>query len=276
MITHPPSEASIESFALWAALGGLAALLFWETLHPFFPYFRSQGRRRLRHGGKNLLLGIGNSLIISVVFAGAWFWASDWSTRHDFGLIPQLSSPFWIEAGISILILDFWTYWWHRMNHRIPFLWRFHRMHHSDPEMDVTTASRFHFGEIILSSLLRIIILLLLGAPLWHLALYEAILFPVVQFHHANIALPSWLERLARIFIVTPSMHKVHHSRFQPETNSNYTSLFSIWDRLFGSFQMRSNFREIQLGLDGFDGSDRQSLKGLALTPLDSSREKEA
>lgn len=179
---------------------------------------------------------------------------------------------------VAILLLDFWTYWWHRLNHRIPFLWRFHSVHHTDPKMDVTTASRFHFGEIILSSILRIPVLLLIGAEIWQLAIYEAMLFAVVQFHHANIVLPDWLDRFLRIVIVTPAMHKIHHSRIQKETDSNYTSLFSWSDRVFGSFRLREgqeDMRGINFGLDDHDSAEKQSVWGMLKTPFDSRRTSE-
>jgi sterol desaturase/sphingolipid hydroxylase (fatty acid hydroxylase superfamily) len=134
--------------------------------------------------------------------------------------------------------------------------------------MDVTTANRFHVGEIILSSLLRIPAILIFGAHLWELLVYELMMFPVVQFHHANIGIPERLDKLLRIFIVTPAMHKVHHSRIKPETNSNYTSLLSVWDRIFGSFRLRANPHEISFGLDEFDATKHQTLTGLITTPL--------
>lgn len=134
--------------------------------------------------------------------------------------------------------------------------------------MDVTTAGRFHFGEIALSSLLRIPLVLLLGIRLPELVAYEAMMFAVVQFHHANIGLPEWMDRLLRLAIVTPAMHKVHHSRVQAETDSNYTSLFSFWDRLFGTFRLRDDLRTIRFGLDGLDRKADQALAGLARTPF--------
>jgi sterol desaturase/sphingolipid hydroxylase (fatty acid hydroxylase superfamily) len=159
-------------------------------------------------------------------------------------------------------------YWWHRLNHRIPFLWRFHRMHHSDPRMDVTTANRFHIGEIALSSILRLPVIALLGLQLWELALYELAMFSVVQLHHANVALPGWLDRALRWIIVTPFMHKVHHSRWRPETDSNYSSLFSFWDRLFRTFRLRDDPRTLRLGLDEFDSPKDHTLVGLLATPI--------
>ena len=168
--------------------------------------------------------------------------------------------------------MDGWTYGWHRLNHRVPFLWRFHRAHHSDAQMDVTTASRFHIGEILFSNCLRIPLILLLGIQLWELVLYETALLAVIQFHHANVGVPPRLDQLLRCFIVTPAMHKVHHSRWQPETDSNYSSLLSIWDRLFRSFRLRDDPRTIQFGLDEFARPENQTLAGILKTPLKAGR----
>ena len=141
-------------------------------------------------------------------------------------------------------------------------------MHHSDPWMDVTSAQRFHPGEIVFSSALRIPVIALSGVELWHVALYEAVMMSVVLFHHANIAVSPRLDRLLRVAIPTPIMHKIHHSRVQSETDSNYTALFSIWDRIFASFRMRSDWEAVSFGLDGYDDPACQSLAGLMKTPL--------
>jgi sterol desaturase/sphingolipid hydroxylase (fatty acid hydroxylase superfamily) len=200
-----------------------------------------------------------------------WSWAADLAVEKNFGVLHWLGDgiPTWAGAIVAVLLFDIWTYGWHRMNHRVPFFWRFHKVHHSDPNMDVTTANRFHFGEIILSSMLRVPVLILIGADLWHLALYEAILFPVVQFHHANVSIGPWMDRFLRLFITTPEMHKVHHSRWQPETDSNYTSLLSVWDRVFRSFRLRKDPHEISFGLDGYDSPDKQHAWGMLRTPVE-------
>lgn len=135
--------------------------------------------------------------------------------------------------------------------------------------MDVTTANRFHTGEILMSSLLRIPLIILLGLRVEQLALYEVLMFTVVQFHHANIGLPEKWDRLLRIFIVTPHMHKIHHSDHQPETDSNYSSLLSVWDRIFRSFRKSKDLRAIKLGLREFDAENYQTFPGLLKTPLD-------
>jgi sterol desaturase/sphingolipid hydroxylase (fatty acid hydroxylase superfamily) len=136
----------------------------------------------------------------------------------------------------------------------------------------VTTAHRFHFGEILLSSLLRTPVILLLGLQLPELLIYETLMFAVVQSHHANIALPSGLDRALRAVIVTPSIHKVHHSRWQPETDSNYSSLFSWWDRLFSTLRLREDPSTIRFGLEDFDRPANQSLAGMLKTPMGKGR----
>ena len=123
-------------------------------------------------------------------------------------------------------------------------------MHHSDPWMDVTTAERFHPGEVAFSSALRIPVILLSGVELWHVALYDAVMFAVVLFHHSNVTLSPGTERLLRLVIPTPVMHKIHHSRVPSETDSNYTALFSIWDRVFASLHLQSEWRALSFGYE--------------------------
>jgi sterol desaturase/sphingolipid hydroxylase (fatty acid hydroxylase superfamily) len=255
----------------WRSIGSITVLtlvLAWETLAPFFAYFTGIPGERVRHGLRNLTLGIANSLLTGLGFAALWWATARWSEAHEFGLLNGVPMPGWARLAVAFLLFDAWMYWWHRMNHRIALLWRFHRMHHSDPKMDVTTASRFHLGEIALSSVLRVLVIALLGLRIWELALYELAMFTVVQLHHANIALPARLDGALRLIIVTPFMHKVHHSRWQLETDSNYSSLFSFWDRAFGSFRMREDPRTLQFGLDEFDRPGDHTLAGLLATPF--------
>ena len=252
---------------------GLAIFLSWETIQPFFGFFRTPNKDRVRHGALNLVLGAANSLAVALLFASLWLWAAEWAYANDFGLLYWLSRnaeiPVWLHIVMAVLLLDVWTYTWHRLNHRIHFLWRFHRVHHSDRKMDVTTATRFHIGEIIFSSALRIPLILILGVYVWELVLYETIMFAVVQFQHANVAVPPALDRFLRVFIVTPNMHKVHHSRIQVETDSNYSSLLSIWDRLFRSFRMRNDPDNIEFGVDELSTEESGSFAGLLKMPKD-------
>lgn len=256
----------VGSWRPWSALGVLAVLLLWETAAPYFAQFR--GRERLRHGGKNLALGLLNGVVIALVFAGLWVTAATWAEREGWGLLRWVELPWWAELVTAVLLFDLWTYFWHRLNHRVPFFWRFHRVHHSDPWMDVTTANRFHLGEIVFSSLLRVPVIVAIGLNAGQLAVYELAMFAVVQFHHANVGLPERWDRAMRLLVVTPAMHKVHHSRRQPETDSNYSSLFSFWDRIFRSFRLRRDPRGIQFGLHGYDGARSQSLGGMLRMPV--------
>jgi sterol desaturase/sphingolipid hydroxylase (fatty acid hydroxylase superfamily) len=263
-----PFSRAIGPWRTAAAVSLLVLLLLWETLAPFFNYFAGTAAERARHGSKNLLLSVLNSALTSLGFAALWLMTARWAHDHQFGLLNWFPLPPWARLAAAFLLFDAWMYWWHRFNHRFPFLWRFHRTHHSDPRMDVTTASRFHVGEIAFSSILRVPVIALLGLQLWELALYELAMFAVVQIHHANIAFPSGFDRALRLLIVTPFMHKVHHSRFQPETDSNYSSLFSFWDRLFRTFRARDDPATLRYGLEDLDPPENHTLLGLLATPL--------
>lgn len=246
--------------------GLMVLLLVWESAAPFFLQFRSR-RERVLHGARNVAIGFANALITAVVFSWFWMAAAASASDHNFGLLRLVKLPAWLHAVCAVLLMDLWTYWWHRVCHRVPMLWNFHRVHHSDATMDVTTASRFHVGEMVASSLLRLLVIPLLGIEFWHLVVYELLMFSVVQFQHANISVGPALDRALRLVIVTPFMHKVHHSDWQPETDSNYASLFSIWDRLFGSFRLREAPATIKLGLREFDTAEYQTIRGLMRTP---------
>jgi|SRR4051812_48715367 sterol desaturase/sphingolipid hydroxylase (fatty acid hydroxylase superfamily) len=253
---------SISSFTV------LALLLAWESLAPYFACFAGAARERVLHGLKNVALGLSNALITGAVFAALWWTTAQWTKAHNFGMLHWFPLPIGLRLAVAFLLIDCWMYWWHRFNHRIPFLWRFHRMHHSDPNMDVTTASRFHIGEIALSNALRVPVIVVLGLELPELVIYEAAMFAVVQFHHANVAVPAWLDRALRVVIVTPFLHKVHHSRWRRETDSNYSALFSFWDRVFRTLRLRDDPRTVQFGLQEFDGEENHTLTGLLATPF--------
>jgi len=250
------------------SLGWMVVLLAWESAGPYLPLFRSLGDRGL-HGLRNLTVGWINGLAIALPFAFLWKWVADFAAGHGFGLLNLLTLPPWVHLIAAILLFDLWTYFWHRAGHEFAPLWKFHRMHHSDPQMDVTTANRFHLVEILLSSLLRVALIPLLGIHFVEVVIYETLLQVVVQMQHANVMLPGFVDRWMRGVLVTPLMHKIHHSRWQPETDSNFSSFLSLWDRLFRTFRLRSDPENIRLGLDGFDGTDRQNLRGLWRTPFE-------
>lgn len=259
--------AWVSAFRAPLAAAALLLFLIWETAAPWFLEFNRKPARRARHALRNLGLGLLNSAVVAAAFVALWAVVTTWTARQQVGLLHWMALPLVPRGILAIILLDLWTYWWHRINHEIPFLWRFHRVHHSDPRMDVTTANRFHTGEIVLSSLLRVPVLIATGATLGELALYEGLLLAVTQFHHANIGFSERFDRMLRLIIPSPAMHKVHHSREIAETNSNYGSLFCWWDRLFRSFRLNPDPHSIQFGLHGHDDHRRQRFTGLLREP---------
>lgn len=221
-------------------------LLF--CLEGLFPLFAGR-KDRFRHALPNLAMGILNGFVASLLFSSAVLGVIRWAEINHFGILRWCDLPPFAAAVSGFVLFDFWMYGWHRMNHGIPFLWRFHRMHHSDLAMDATTALRFHTGEIILSSLIRLAVIPLLGLSFVQLLIYEICLQPVILFHHSNVALPEQYDRVLRSVLVTPNMHRIHHSRVQAETDSNYSSIFSFWDRWVRTFRMREDTRTIEYGL---------------------------
>jgi sterol desaturase/sphingolipid hydroxylase (fatty acid hydroxylase superfamily) len=255
-----PGAADLAAVRATLAGATLVALLAWETAQPFIAHFgrtRAGWRERGRHAGWNLGLGLFNAIVVALLFAGAWTATMAWTARHGWGLLPVVAAPPWLRWPLAILLLDAWTYTWHRLNHVVPWLWRFHRLHHSDTQVDVTTANRFHLVEIALSGGLRLPVLAVIGCHLEELALYEILFFACVQFHHANIALPPALDRALSWFVVTPFTHKVHHSIAAADANTNFSSLLTIWDRLGRTWRRVPEPRSLRFGADEHTGYRR-------------------
>ena len=244
----------------------LCALWLAEHRFPFFLGFWSGNRGRVRHDARNIALGLTNALVATML-TGTLLVTVEAASR-DLGLLSRLSLPAIASTAIALVALDFWMYVWHRLNHAVPFLWRFHRMHHSDPAVDASTGVRFHTGEIIMSGLARVALLPVLGFSLWQLALYDAMLLPVVLFHHSNVRFPRWLDYGLTLCVVTPAMHRVHHSQWRPETDSNFASILPLWDRLFRTFRLREDARTLRLGLAEFEDARWQTLWGMLRTPV--------
>lgn len=175
-----------------------------------------------------------------------------WTSQTPFGLLQALSLPSQISAILGFLILDLTFYYWHLANHLIPFLWRFHNVHHIDPDLDVSTGFRFHFGEVAWSAVFRIIQISLVGPSLVTFAAYELVFRGCVYFHHSNLRLPIRVERLLNLIFVTPRMHGIHHSQVFAETNSNYGTVFPWWDRLHRTLRLNIPQRDIAIGIAGY------------------------
>lgn len=263
-----PPVPSIDGLSLAKPLGAAALLaLLWtaETLSPMFV----DRHDRVRHGLRNLSLGLINTLVVALPFAGALLAVTQWAERRTFGLGHWITAPDWLRWLIVLTVFDGWMYLWHRLNHRVGLLWRFHAVHHSDRDLDATSALRFHTGEIALSFVARLAVLPLLGMTLPQLLVYEAILLPVILFHHSNVRLPRRADAMLRWLIVTPWMHWVHHTRDRRETDSNFASVLSIWDRCCGTFRLREDPSRIELGLSDADGGAAwRTLRQMLAQPL--------
>lgn len=171
----------------------------------------------------------------------------------------------WWMLPIDILLLDLWLYVWHRANHQVAFLWRFHQVHHQDVWLDVTSSVRFHFGEVALSALARLPVIWLAGVPLMSVIIFETLVLIMAGFQHSNLRLPQKIERGMSRVVITPAIHWVHHHVLRSDTNSNYGTLFSFWDRLFGS--MSSNKRSMTMNL-GLDDTPEETLPLLLVRPF--------
>ncbi|MFN4142631.1 sterol desaturase family protein [Aestuariivirga sp.] len=237
-------------------LGTLALLLVLERLMPV-----AQVVGGVRRVAKNLSLAGLNAIlswaVVVPLSALAASHALDWR-------------PAWWSGGfgllLDLLMLDCWIYWWHRANHEWRILWRFHEVHHLDEFLDASSALRFHFGEVLLSSLVRAGVILLLGVPLVSVVVFETLLALSAMFHHSNVRLPARLERWLSWLIVTPSIHWVHHHAIRRDTDSNYSALLSVWDRLFGSRSKTIRTPAMPIGTEG--RRDR-GLPGLLARPFE-------
>ena len=253
-----------EQYPTLIAALGLILLLGLESWAP-----AASGRHhRFRHAARNLMLGLPNTAASVLLAAPLIAWVSLWAESSGFGLLRLAQLPSIIATIMAILLFDGWMYLWHRSNHEINFLWRFHRVHHSDPEMDATTATRFHTGEILISSALRLAVIPLLGITVGQLLAYEMLLLPVILFHHSNVQFPEKMDRWLRLLIVTPAIHRVHHSRLRDETDSNYSSVFSFWDRIAKTLRLRWDGQPVNFGLNEFGATRWERLPSLLIMPF--------
>lgn len=244
-------------------------ILIFFSLESFFPFFRREDFvRRLWHSGKNLLLGGLNALLAALIFGALYSALFNWMGQSSLGLLNNLPLPPVGRFVLALLLIDLWMYTWHRLNHTLPFLWAFHAVHHTDREMDASTFIRFHPVEILLSSIFKLPIFLIIGPSLEIVLTYEIILNLSTIFHHSNLGLPDRVDSLLRIVIVTPNMHRVHHSLKLKEGNSNYSTTLSIWDKLLFSFVEPNRPREIKLGVKGYEEPKWQTLPGMFITPF--------
>lgn len=267
----------LANLQIFVAASVLALIWTLETVIPFHP----DRRERFKHSARNIFIGLFNAVIMALLFAPILVSLTNWTEANNFGFLHLIALPVWASAVFALLLQDAWMYAWHRANHSVPFLWRFHKVHHSDPEMEASTAVRFHTGEILISAVLRFGVIALLGLSLWQILLYDLLLVPVILFHHSNIIFPEIFDKFFRAVFASPAMHRIHHSLERIETDSNYGSIFSFWDRLARSFRLRENTGnagQMKYGLSEFSENEADKIFVLASMPfrkLETSRRKD-
>jgi sterol desaturase/sphingolipid hydroxylase (fatty acid hydroxylase superfamily) len=216
-----------------AAVGIFAAMALWEVLSPK----RALSIGRVRRWPGNLGILVLDALLVRLLIPGAAVGMAVVAAQRGWGLLNITPWPGWLEALIGFLALDLAIYAQHVAFHKVPLLWRLHRMHHADLDIDVSTGLRFHPVEILLSMLIKIAVVLLVGVPAVAVVAFEVVLNATSMFNHSNAAMPGWVDRIMRLLVVTPDMHRVHHSVLRHETDSNFGFNLPWWDRLFGTYR---------------------------------------
>ena len=207
-------------------------------------------------------------LVAALVVRPSALHALNWASARPFGLIHLVPLPGWAQFIAGFLLLDLSFYYWHTANHKIPWLWRFHNVHHIDPDLDVSTGFRFHFGEVLFSTVFRVVQVSLIGMSFATFAAYEVVFQTNTLFHHSNIRLPIRLERWLNRFLVTPRMHGIHHSQVRGETNSNYGVVFCWWDKLHRTLGLNIPQSKIKIGIAGYSSPHDNRLSRVIIMPF--------
>ncbi|WP_035243670.1 sterol desaturase family protein [Desulfonatronovibrio hydrogenovorans] len=247
-------------------LGIFSIMALWENRYPRRKLTQPKWKRWLN----NLGLTLFNSVLLRILFPVAAVGVAILAQNNQWGLFQQLAVHQILAGIVSIIILDFAIYSQHLIFHKVPILWRLHRMHHTDLDIDVTTGARFHPVEIILSMLIKIGIVLALGAPAWSVVVFEVILNATSMFNHSNAYLKASIDRFLRLMVVTPDMHRVHHSVLIKETDSNYGFNFPWWDRLLGTYtdQPKAGHDKMTIGLANYRDPKWLRLEWMLFTPF--------
>lgn len=250
-------------------VGGIT--IFW-LIESTFPLFKMK-YKKWNHAGINIFFTL-TTIIVNFILAFILIKTAAWTTENQFGILNWLPKiPIWLYTITGLLLLDLiGAYLAHLVEHKVKFLWRFHIIHHTDTWIDTTSANRHHPGESVIRFTFTTLGVLLVGSPMWMVFLYQSLSVIASQFNHANISLPDKLDVVLSYFIVSPNMHKVHHHYVLPYTDSNYGNIFSVWDRLFGTFTSLPK-EELIYGVDTHMlPEENNKLKNLLNIPFQKSR----
>jgi sterol desaturase/sphingolipid hydroxylase (fatty acid hydroxylase superfamily) len=235
-------------FQIVKSAGFLAAFVLAATFQRWAPHRTLAGSWRA-----NSLLWALDALAVGAVCAGCACTVSRWANENGFGLLNQDDESAWLAVAVGVLAMDLVSYFWHRANHRLSFLWRFHQAHHSDLDYTVTTALRFHPGELLLALPVRLAMIAALGLPVVVVIVFEVIFAFSNFFEHGNINLSSRVERVLGGILVTPALHRRHHGRESRLLDTNFGTIFSFWDRLFGSYGENGSDVSVETGLPALE-----------------------
>lgn len=251
---------------LVAFAGVIGAMASWEH---WAPRRQLAVRRSSRWPGNFGVLAI-DIILVRIIFPTAAVGAALVCEAQGWGLFNAVAIPFAVAVLVSVILLDLAIYLQHALFHAVPALWRLHRMHHADLDIDVTTGVRFHPVEILLSLLIKFAVIALLGAPALAVLIFEVLLNATSMFNHSNVRMPAPVDRIVRLLVVTPDMHRVHHSIVRTETNSNFGFNFPWWDRLFGTYraQPAAGHDGMTIGVEVFRDPAELRLDRMLLQPL--------
>ena len=253
-----------------AALGLAALALFaGERKHPLRKATQAGPRRAMT----NLALGAMSLATVALVEAPLTRPLAQRAAAKRKGLVHKLPLPAWARDAAAVLLMDYTVYWWHVATHKVPLLWRFHLVHHADLDLDTTTALRFHAADMAISAPYRAVQVALVGASPRALKIWQGWFFGSVLFHHSNLALPEWLDRLLAQFVTTPRMHGIHHSTVRDETDSNWSSGLAVWDHLHGTFRLDVPQDEITIGVPAYRNADELGVTASLALPFGHERD---
>jgi len=266
-----PIHENMNPFNLSSPSGPLAwffsGILLFLLLEKIIP-FRATTLSQMRRWRINFSMNFCNVLLVDLFFVTLLKKTSMFSGQFQFNLFKMWHLNMFWGMVLTIVVLDLGMYLWHRLNHSVPFLWQFHKVHHTDLNVDVSSAARFHFGEVTGSTIINYTLMLFLGATIVQVRLFQVVLLLMAQFGHSNVKLGKKFEEYLWLIVVPPAMHKIHHSNVKDHTDSNYGTIFSIWDRVFGSFKKDVDQEKIIFGLKEFSDPKELMLFKLLVLPF--------
>lgn len=216
----------------------------------------------------NFIISIPSFALLRFLFIPVMVWLAFENQQWHFGLYYLYDAPVWLKFAVAFLLLDYSLYIWHILLHKLPFMWRFHLVHHTDLDLDITTAFRFHFGELIGSVFFRGVAVILIGASPIMVLIYEIAFEAATQFHHSNMKLPFRFEKILNLLFVTPRMHGIHHSMVKRETDSNFSTIFSFWDRIHKTIRLNIRQDEIVVGVPLYSDKNELTIGNLLKLPF--------